>query len=108
MVTVNGKSYEGNSINIVNGQILIDGKPVGEAWDTPENQGQIRIEVTGNLSSLCVDSGIVTVNGDVHGDVSADMVTVGGSVKGTVSADMVGSGSHCGHTTVIPSMTINA
>jgi hypothetical protein len=112
MITINGKEYQGNNLNVVNGQVMIDGKPIDPSEITTDTT---KIEVSGGLTALHVDNGVVTVNGDVGGDVTGKVINVSGDIKGEVTASVVNNGSAVnagmfqqGHTTIIPGMTINA
>lgn len=96
--TVSGRiTYNGRTINIpqssrmelVDGQILIDGKPFEQynEADCPI----IKIEITGNVESIETESGDVTIQGDasnIHtmsGDVRCNAVS--GNVN-TMSGDV--------------------
>ena len=85
--TVSGRiTYNGRTINIpqssrmelVDGQILIDGKPFEqyEKADCPI----IKIELTGNVEHVQTQTGDVEVHGDVHnaktmsGDITCDCI----------------------------------
>lgn len=66
-VTYNGKTInipQSSRMEIVNGQILIDGKPFEQynEADCPI----IKIELTGNVERVETQSGDVTVHGDVR------------------------------------------
>ena len=97
-IIINGKSYQGNSIVINNGKIIIDGKEA----ETPNDkviqitvQGDIekldvdncnKIDVTGNVGSAKTLSGDIKVIGDVNGSVqtlSGDVVC--GKVQGSIN-----------------------
>lgn len=80
MVQINGKTYDGNSVVINNGTVIIDGKVVNELYGTKE------IVIQGNVGSIECD-GAVSVTGDVTGDVSC-----GGSFKGNNVGGNVNSG----------------
>ena len=91
-ITYNGRTInvpQSSLMEIVNGQILIDGKPFEQynKADCPI----IKIELTGNVESIETESGDVTVNGDVRyvktmsGDVRCK--TVEGDVS-TMSGDV--------------------
>lgn len=100
MVTINGKSYSGKNVTINNGNILIDGKPVGNDVSTPD----IYITIQGSIDSLQVDScnslkvkgdcgtvkssaGDITISGNVSGDVNTTSGDVRcGYVSGSVSS----------------------
>lgn len=81
-ITINGKTYTGKSVSIINGEITIDG--VKQSGD--KLQGVVRVEVNGGLAGLTTDAPVV-VNGDVHGDVHADGPVTCGDVAGSVEAD---------------------
>lgn len=87
-ITINNKTYVGNSITITNGKVIIDGK------DTTPDAKEINISVDGNIEELNVDAcNKVFVNGsvgdirtqsgdvDVSGDVSGMISTMSGDVK---------------------------
>ena len=103
-ITINGRSFSGNSVSIVNGSVFINGSKV-DAGDSKE----IKIEVVGNVDQLKVDScdsltisgsagSVSTVSGDVKcGDVSGSVSSVSGDVAcgsvggavSTVSGDIL-------------------
>jgi len=110
MIIVNSQSYNGRSVTIINGKVIVDGKDV-----TPDSK-EISIKVEGNLDSLSVDyantihvEGSVGSLNSVSGDVECNSVTgdvkttsgdvdcgpVGGNVQ-TVSGDVNSSGSISG------------
>lgn len=85
--TVSGRiTYNGRTINIpqssrmelVDGQILIDGKPF-EQYDKADCP-IIKIEFTGNVEHVQTQTGDVEVHGDVHnaktmsGDITCDCI----------------------------------
>lgn len=85
--TVSGRiTYNGRTINIpqssrmelVDGQILIDGKPF-EQYDKADCP-IIKIELTGNVEHVQTQTGDVEVYGDVHnaktmsGDITCDCI----------------------------------
>lgn len=85
--TVSGRiTYNGRTINIpqssrmelVDGQILIDGKPF-EQYDKADCT-IIKIELTGNVEHVQTQTGDVEVHGDVHnaktmsGDITCDCI----------------------------------
>ncbi len=96
-ITINGKTFTGNSISVSGDKIIIDGSDV-----TPESK-QINIHVLGSIQDLEVSmcnkitidgtvgtvstkSGDVEVKGDITGDVktmSGD-VDCGGNITGSV------------------------
>lgn len=97
-VSVNGKTVRvrGNSISIINDQIIVDGKPLEEALDQPEItvivEGDCRIlNVSGNVEIMGnahnVDcSGSCTIHGNVTGNVDASGSVTCGDVGGDIDA----------------------
>lgn len=98
-ITINGKTYSGNNINVINGKVIIDG-----VEQTPEGK-QILIAVKGNVNTITVDScekiavqgdigNVKTMSGDVEvrGNVTGSVQTmsgdveVGGEIHGNVSS----------------------
>lgn len=86
-ITINGKTYVGNNISVVNDRVIIDGKPVEDP-----GKGIVSIKIEGDLASLHSDLA-VTVNGNVQGDVEAGNSVTCGNVKGNVKA---GNSVNCG------------
>jgi hypothetical protein len=103
-IFINGKSVSvsGQSITMVNGQVIVDGKPVNldeYADDTKVfnivvegnvqsvSGGFADITVAGNAGSVNSQSGSVDVEGDVSGSVStmSGSVRVKGDIGGNVS-----------------------
>lgn len=81
-ITVNGQTFVGNNVSVVNGEVIIDGKKVA----APEGK-VINITVQGDIESLKVDRGSVNVTGSVGSvDVTQGDVECGG-VKGKVEID---------------------
>jgi len=59
-IRIGGKTYNGNSVTIINGVVVVDGKRI----DSLEKQ--INIEIVGNISELNVDyCEKITVRGNV-------------------------------------------
>ena len=97
MITINGKSYNGNSIVISNNKVIIDGNDC-----TPDSK-DIKIEVVGNIESIKADccnyikvtgdsgniqsqSGDIEIEGNVSGNVSTMSGNVDcGNIQGSVS-----------------------
>jgi hypothetical protein len=81
MIIINGVSYSGNSVTILNNKVIIDGKSV------ESNDKIINIEVNGNIDSLDVDNcESIKVKGDVGKVKSTNgNVKIEGSVNGDVS-----------------------
>lgn len=81
IITINGKTYVGNSIQVTNNQVVIDG-----VVQEKKLSGIVEIKVEGNLASLKADCN-VTVHGDVLGSVDAgNNVQVMGDVLNNVRA----------------------
>lgn len=87
-ITINGVSYVGNNVKIINGKVIVDGKDM-----TPDAKN-ITIHVDGDISKLSVDicenlsvtgnvNELSTVSGDVTigGNVGQNVKTVSGDVK---------------------------
>ena len=84
-ITVDGKTFTGNNVSIVNGQVIVDGKTQDGSFTGP-----ITVTVHGDVESLENHSGNVTANnvGEVStgsGDVTC--ADVGGSIR-TGSGDV--------------------
>ena len=82
-VSVNGKTIRvrGNSISIIDDQIIVDGKPLEEALDQPN----ITVIVEGDCRSLNA-SGNVEVKGNAHNIDCRGSCRVEGNVTGNVNA----------------------
>lgn len=102
-IIINGTTYNGSNITIINNKVIIDGKD-----QTPDSK-EITITVDGNISELSVDyakevrvtgnvdkltttsgdvtcnnvtNGVKTTSGDVEcNDITGDVVTTSGDVK---------------------------
>jgi hypothetical protein len=79
-IVINGTTYQGRSVVIGNGQIVIDGKNI-----TPDDK-QINISVLGDIDRLEVDvCEKVSVNGNVgHVETQSGNVEVSGDVNGGI------------------------
>lgn len=81
-IMINGKSYTGKNVSIINGKVTIDGvKQDGDAL-----MGIVKVEITGDPASIDTDAPVV-VNGNVRGNVIADGPVTCGNVNGDVDAD---------------------
>lgn len=87
-ITINGRTYIGGSISVINGTVIID----GVVQEGDKLSGVVRIEVSGDLASLHTDAS-VTVAGDVRGDLNAGGSVTAGPVGGSVNA---GGSISCG------------
>ena len=103
MITINGKTFEGDSISISNNKVTIDGNEI----KVDEKEINILVEgsinnitldhcnkfgVAGNVKTISTMSGDVDVTGDVTGNVSTmsgdvDCGNVGGKID-TMSGDV--------------------
>lgn len=82
VISINGKTFSGNNVTIINGKVTIDGVDAGV------DSNKEKITIQGNVASLQCDHD-VEVKGNVTGDVAA-----GGSVScNDVGADVTASGS---------------
>ncbi len=81
-ITINGKTYAGHNISVINGKVFID----GNSQDDDTLSGVVRIEVKGDLASLECDAPVV-VTGNVKGNVKCDGPVTCGDVEGNVDAD---------------------
>lgn len=85
-IVIDGKSFEGDFISIVNEEVFIDGKP-----SDGNKYKSIKVIVNGNLKSL--DCTSAEINGDVLGNVDATNLTcraIGGDVDATnVTCDYI-------------------
>ena len=80
-ITINGNTYSGNNIVVINGKVIVNGKDV-----TPDSK-EINISVQGNIDELKVDAcNKVSVEGSVKfiSTKSGD-VEVTGNVDGNIS-----------------------
>lgn len=80
-ITVNGETFEGNNVSVVNGEVIVDGKKV-----VFPDRKEVVITVTGDLGNLQADRCRLEVGGSV-GNVSVGQgpVVVDGDVKGEVN-----------------------
>lgn len=90
-ITVNGKTFRGNDVSIVNGRVIVD----GVEQDAPGNgysSMRLSIKIEGNVELLETASGDVQVSGNVGqvnsssgdvtcADVSGNVQTVSGDVR---------------------------
>jgi len=95
-VTIDGRSFSGRSVSIINGRVIIDGVAQGGTLS-----GVVEIKITeGVLAELKTDAsvscGSVTGNVSAGGSVNCDRV--GGSVTagGSVNCDDVGGSVSAG------------
>lgn len=96
---INGKEYIGNNISVINNKVIIDGKDVTEDFgNTIQN-----ITINGDVSNVKCESGGLTINGNVTGDVDAGHSVTCGDVSGNVSSGhsikckSIGGNAKAGH-----------
>ncbi len=80
-VTINGKTYKGNNLNIINNKVIIDGVEQDDILSGPTvevmvngNCGDITTEngvvkVSGNSKNIKTHNGAVTIDNNIQGDV---------------------------------------
>jgi hypothetical protein len=95
-IIIDGTTFSGNSVRIINGRVTID----GVVQDT-KSSGVVEIRVTeGVLGELKCDSAVFCgeVRGNVRAGGSVNCNNVGGSVNagGSVNCDNVGGGVNAG------------
>lgn len=99
-VTINGTTYEGRNVKVVNDKVWIDGKLIDNA--SPDKKGILHVHVTGTLHNLdaggsvtCEDvAGYVDAGGSVQAGNVGGYVDAGGSVRcGNVGGDIDAGGS---------------
>lgn len=88
VITINGKTYTGNSVEVRGNVVYVDGV---RADAKPNGEGILKVEITGSPTSVHCDAP-VSITGDVLGNVSGGPATIGGSVKGNVNASVVNCG----------------
>ncbi len=95
MININGKTYKGNNLSVVNGKIFVDGeaipvlsKGLSGLHSSPKDESIIvNITVSGNVNSIkcdCVQAFHVTGNVGQASTVSGDISC--GNVLGSISA----------------------
>ena len=104
---MNGKTITvtGNSVNIINGKIYVDGKEYTEQPNIEKET--IVIQIVGQVDKLSIDSSVeiagnikandITIRGnvncdDIHGNVTADMVNCD-DIHGKARANMINADS---------------
>lgn len=82
-ITVNGKTYRGKNISIVNNKVIIDGV---EQTSAPTER-VLNVTIQGDAD--VVEANSVTIYGHVKGDVNANSFKCTGDVGGSVDANSV-------------------
>jgi len=91
-VTIGGKTFEGHSLSITGGRVLVDGRDVTEELDG-EVKGAIStalsVKVEGDLMKLTTDKSVTcsNVDGDVTAGGSVSCQDVGGDVDAAGSVN---------------------
>lgn len=97
MITINGKTYQGNSVSVINSVVFIDGKRIDDK-DLPKTI--LQIDVTGTLGELKTDASVncdnVTGNVEAGGSVNCDRVNGNVNAGGSVNCDTVGGSVNAG------------
>lgn len=99
-ISINGKTYVGNNVQVVGGRVYIDGR---EQTDTVSGVVEIRVlegtihELRTDASVSCQDvTGNVSAGGSVNCDDVGGAVSAGGSVNcGKVGGSVRAGGSIC-------------
>lgn len=95
---INGKRYEGSSVVVTNGRVIIDGKEVTDKDAVKD--GILKIKVEGVLQNLTTDAnveaGLIQGNVDAGGSVSCDDVEGDVDAGGSVNCGNVGGNVDAG------------
>ena len=96
--TINGKTFKGNNISIIDGVVYVDGKAADES--NASINTTIIVKITGNVDSISTASGDVEVTGHA-GKISTGSgnVSTGGGCAGAIftsSGDVDINGQVCG------------
>ncbi len=84
-VTVNGKSWSGNSVSVVNNRIFVDGKEVDNENDVKKIYTPVTIKVSGDCETVESQNGNITIEGSAGSAESTNgEITVEGDVTGSV------------------------
>ncbi|QPK89854.1 hypothetical protein IEN91_05295 [Bacillus velezensis] len=81
MLQINGKSYSGNNITVVNNQVYID----GELVDDLNKEKKIEVTVLNNVDKIISDQSI-NIKGNITGTIEARLNINCGKVNGDVAA----------------------
>ena len=82
--TINGKTYKGNNISIIDGVVYVDGKVADESLASPNTT--IIVKITGDVDSVSTGSGDVQVTGHANKiSTGSGDISVGGACTGNVS-----------------------
>lgn len=81
-IHVNGKTYHGKNVKIVNNKVYIDGE-----LQQSEADRVLNVTIYGNVEFVNAEK--VDVNGNVEGDVNCQSFTCDGSISGDVDSQSV-------------------
>lgn len=89
MISINGKTYTGNSVTVANGKVMIDGKLADQ-----DGSKEIYITVNGNVENLNIDycdsldiggdcGTVQSTNGDlkIYGNVWGSVTNKNGNIR---------------------------
>ncbi len=95
-VTVNGKSYYGNNIQVIHNDVYIDGEKIKS--NTKEVQlVSISITVEGNCENINMNSGNIRVNGSVNkiSNVTGETTVVGDTKYAKSTSGAISINGNC-------------
>lgn len=95
------RSYTGNNISIINGEVIVDGVKVDDFGNTNNSinitvNGHVDkienevgdIEVHGDSGTIDLDTGDISIDGDVSGSIYLDVGDIDcGNVSGNIKVD---------------------
>ena len=89
-VNINGRQYtapDGVSVSVINNKVYFNGKLAEDFNNSKEKNIEINIE--GNCKELKTDSGNITINGNVEGNVKTDTgnINISGDIYKDVNTD---------------------
>jgi DUF4097 and DUF4098 domain-containing protein YvlB len=81
-VRINGRTYRGRNVSVINGEVYIDGKKAEDGDLTQEQV--INVHIEGDVGSVETGQGDVTVTGAITGDArtSQGSIKCGGDIGG--------------------------
>lgn len=79
-VSINGKTYTGNNISIINNQVFIDGVSQEKGL-----QGILEVRIEGKMETVSCDAAL-TITGDVGRAKAGNTLTIHGNVLGDAEA----------------------
>ena len=94
-VSVNGKTYKGNNIEVKNGKVWIDGKPAEDYAAPGDKLHTYNVTINGNPQAVAT-LGDVTVNGNCGDIATTGAVTVKGNSEDIATMGTVTVGGRAG------------